>query len=225
MATGQTLLDTMEVLNQELQLQAGEVDVTRGLIALNRAQDYFEAILANERGVKGDTVGTVTTAASTESTAYPTGLLRLDRLQHLNSTSLRPEADIFPIHDTGGHAPSASWPELLGVPSNATGKPANYYTNGRSIYWAPLPDATYTVRWYGLQAATDITAAGSFLYDDVAILALASFAVRLLRLGVDDDVNDMGTLAENVFRPLIKSLSNFQRDGARPLSYRYSHGT
>lgn len=224
MATGQTLLDTMEVLNQELQLQSGEVDASRGLVALNRAQDYFESILANERGVKLDSVGTVTTTASTESTAYPTGLLRLDRLQLLNSTTLRPEADLLPIHDTGGHSPSGDWPESIGL-ALGSGKPAGYWTNGRSIYWVPLPDATYTVRWYGLQAATDITASGTFLYDDVVILPLASFATRLLRLGIDDDVNDIGTLAENVFRPLIKSLANFQRDGARPLSYRYSHGT
>ena len=68
MATGQTLLNIMEDLNGELQLQSGEVDVSKGLRALNAAQDLFETVLATYgREVLGGTYGTVTTTASTET--------------------------------------------------------------------------------------------------------------------------------------------------------------
>ena len=37
----------MEVFDQTLQLQSGQADVTRGLLALNTAQDLFEALIAS----------------------------------------------------------------------------------------------------------------------------------------------------------------------------------
>jgi hypothetical protein len=223
MATGQTLLDTMELLNQELQLQSGEADVTRALVALNRSQDYFEAILAGEKWVKGDTTGTVATVASTETTAFPTGLLRLDRLVVLNPTTSRPEYELDSNRDSV--AGSSNWPvSLFDGTSTSTGKPRSYSTNGRSIYWNPLPDGVYTVRWYGFQSASDISASGTFAYDDIYILPLASFAVRLFKLGLDDDQTDIGTLAENTFRPAIKAAAGYNRDGARGFRYRYVHG-
>ncbi len=75
--TGQDLLDRMELLNQELQLQSGEVDVTRGLLALNVAQDYFEVLAAGRKNIAGGgtPVSTVSTAAGVESTNYPSGVL------------------------------------------------------------------------------------------------------------------------------------------------------
>jgi hypothetical protein len=222
MATGQTLLDTMELVNRELQLQAGENDVTRGLVALNRAQDYFEAILAAEKWVKGDTIGTVATVNATESTAFPTGLLRLDRLVMLSPTTNRPEYELVPNRES--KAPEPRWP--MSLTSTATpGKPYGYSTNGRYIYWEPLPDDAYTIRWHGFQAAADISAAGTFAYDDVYILPLASLAARLVQIGLADDQGDVATLAENTFRPAIKAAAGYNRDGGRGLRYRYSHRT
>jgi hypothetical protein len=222
--TGQDLLNTMELLNAELQLQSGEEDVTRGLTALNRAQDYFETIAASVPGFKGDTTGEVLSVDSTETTAFPTGVLRIDAIWRLGTNSL-PEQRLDPIHETGGHLPTLSWPVSLGYASASPGKPTGYYTNARSIYWSPLPNDAYTFRWYGFQAASDITAGGTFAYDDVVALPLASFACRLMKIGLDDDQDDIGTLAENTFRPVIKALSHTNRDGGKPLQYRYSHGT
>lgn len=222
MATGQTLLDTMELVNAELQLQAGEEDVTRGLVALNRAQDYLESILAGDKFTKGDTTGTVTTSNGVETTAYPTGLLRLDRLVMLNSSS-RPEYELVPARTSV--SAEATWPySAFSSNVSAPGKPLSYTTNGRSFYWNPLPNDTYTIRWYGLQAASDISAAGTFAYDDIFILPLASFAARLMKLGLDDDQTDIGTLAENTFRPVIKAAAGYNRDGARGLRYKFTHG-
>ena len=73
MATGQTMLDLMEALDYGLQLQSGESGVTRGLKALNAAQDHLESMLALDPNVVGSTVGTITTSADTETTAAPTG--------------------------------------------------------------------------------------------------------------------------------------------------------
>jgi hypothetical protein len=224
MATGQTLLDTMELVNRELQLQTGENDVTRGLVALNRAQDYLESILAGEKWVKGDTIGTVVTAASTETTAFPSGLLRLDRLVFLSPTTSRPEYELESNRDS--KAPGVGWPTVLfSSPGVTGGRPVAYTTNGRTIHWDPLPDAVYTIRWHGLQAQTDITAAGAFLYDDIFILPIASFAARLMKVGLDDDASDIATAAENTFRPAIKAAVGYHRDGGRGLRYRYTHGT
>lgn len=223
MATGQTLLDTMELLDQELQLQAAEADVTRGLIALNRAQDYFESIAATRGAFKEDTTGNVTTTASTETTAFPTSLLRLDRLQYLDPTTSRPVWNVDPLYDTGGHAPSASWPHILSV--NSTGKPVAYWTQGRNIYWDPLPDGTHTVRWYGFASASDISAGGTFAYADLLMLPLASFAVKLMRMGVNDPVAELDGLAAQTFVPAIDALNRTVRDGAQPFLYKYTHRT
>jgi len=225
MATGQTLLDTMETLNQELQLQAAEADVTRGLIALNRAQDYWESLAAATPELLGDTSGTVTTAASTESTAFPTGLLRLDKMWFIDPTTSRPAWELDNVQNTGGHSASVAWPYYISFPAGAGGRPRAYWTDGRNIYWAPLPDATYTVRWYGLQAATDITASGAFLYPDLLILPMASLAVAIMERGVGDNAADIDALASATYSPAIAALSNFNRSGAKGLIYERLHTT
>src|SRR3990167_36995 len=118
--TGQDILDRMELLNQELQLQSGEVDVTRGLLAINVAQDYFEGLAAARKGILGSSTGTITTPASTEPTASPAGVLRIDRLQLLNATTSRPEGKLQRLHRTGGHVMGGLWPLNL-ISSSTTG--------------------------------------------------------------------------------------------------------
>lgn len=223
--TGQTLLDTMELLDQELQLQSGEADVTRGLLALNIAQDHLEAVIATERDVLGDTIGTVTTVANTETTAFPAGLLRLDKLQFIDPATSRPRYDLDPIDETGGHVYSRAWPLNLTLPTASPGEPTAYWTNGRNIYWDPLPDGVHTIRWYGFQAASDITAAGTFAYPDIARLPVASFAAKLMKIGVGDPVQDLDMLAREIFGPVIRSMSDFKRDGASGLVYTRVHTT
>ncbi len=227
MATGQTLLNLMEVLDNELQNQPAEVDVVRSLIALNAAQDYFESIAALQPDFMGDTIGTVNTAASTESTAFPTGLLRLDKLQYIDTTQ-SPNLPTYYLEsrdETGGHIRSRSWTLTLAQPSLGSGAPRAYWEDGRNIYWSPLPDAIYTIRWYGFQAATDITAGGTFLYPDVAMLAFASFASKLMKIGVGDDGADVDALAQSTFGPVVKALANHKRDEAPGYQYRYAHIT
>lgn len=218
--TGQTLLDTMELLNQELQLQSGEADVTRGLLALNIAQDFFEAAAARRPNLLGND-STLTQTANQEYTTFPSGLLRLDKLQLLDANS-KPLYSLTPRFDAGSQAQTRSWIRSL-TSSSSTGKPLAYWTSGNKIWWDPIPDAANTVRYYGLIAATDITASGTFLYPDTVRLPIASFAVSILKIGLDDDPNDLSGLAQNLFEGLLDQLASIDRSGARPLIYSYDH--
>ena len=223
MALGQVLLDTMEVLNPELELQSGEGDVTKGLIALNRAQDLFETHAAQYGDMFGDTVGTVATTANQEYTTYPSGLMRLDGLDLLDSSSL-PIYSLDPVFRRGGHVSQRKWPTFL-TSLFGSGKPAKYWTNGNRIYWSPLPDATHTLRWYGFQAASDISAAGTFAYPDAAILPFASVAVKIIRTGLDDTVQQLNEIATETFNALLDQLRGFRRDAPPEYQYQYSHDT
>jgi hypothetical protein len=221
MATGQVLLNIMELLDAELQCQAGEEDVTRGLLALNVAQDHFES-LASQRGrVLGSSKGTVVTANNTETTTFPAGVLRIDKLQLLDSNS-RPKWTLGLIKGVGNHYGSQNWPLNLFLTSS-TGEPTRYWTDGGEIYWNPLPSGVHTVRYYGFAVKTDLTAGGTFLYPDIVMLPLASFAVKVLKSGLDDSVQQLDSIAQQVFDPVLSSLEMFNRDGARGLDYKESH--
>ena len=226
MATGQSLLDRMELLNQELQLQSGEADVTRGLLALNVAQDCFESRASTRQNIYGSTtpVGTVTTTLETETTAFPTGVLRIDRMQFIDPDTSRPAWDLQPIRRVGAHAWNRYWPINI-TSSTSTGRPRAYWTNRVNIYWAPLPSGTHTVRYYGFTPAAAITAGGTFAYEDGVMLPLASFAVRLMRLGIDDPTNEHRGLADTYFDEVLDSLSSFNRDGPVGLEYSEVHNT
>jgi hypothetical protein len=221
MATGQTILDLMEVLDRGLQLQSGQTGVTMGLRAANAAQDYLESLLALQPNNYGSNVGTVTTTADTETSTFPTGLLRVDRLQYLDASTSRPAWDLEWVGYIG----------VLGADGNpfgpyntrTTGKPERYFTNGRSVFWDPLPDATHTVRYYGMVAADDITASGTFAYPDIAITAVADYAAKLLKVGKDDDAQPISVVGAEIFNPCIELLGRFNRDRAPGYDYRYDH--
>ena len=221
MATGQTLLDTMEMLNQELQLQSGEADVTRALIALNRSQDYLEA-LASTAGKSLQTETTITQTAGVEYTARPSGLLRIDRLQLLDANG-RGVYSLLPDKRTGGQVDNLRWPVAASTAPSGTGKPLKYAYDEDYFYWAPLPDTTNSIRVWGLIQAADITANGTFAYKDPLILPVAAFAVRLLKAGVDDTITDVAGIAQETFGPILRALSAANRDAAGGFEYTVSH--
>lgn len=224
MATGQTILNLMEALDPELQLQSGESDVTKGLAVLNAAQDAFESLASQHPQVFGSAVSTLTTTQNQEYTTYPSGLLRLDGLDMLDSDSL-PEYQIRSKKQRGGHRYGRPyWWDYIST--TAMGKPAVYWTNGTRIYWDPIPDAsTYVIRYYGFAAAADITASGTFTYPDMVVLPLASFAVRILRTGLDDPIADISALGKDIIGPVVTSLAGFNRDGGHGYVYMFNHDT
>ena len=220
MATGQDLLDRMELLDQELQLQSGQNDVARGLLALNVAQDYLESILALRPRMFGDTTTTVTASANTETTAFPTGWLRIDRAQWVNPATSLPEGpDLDNLGYVGSHVTGV--PEFYLASLGGTGRPRAYWTQGRSIYWQPLPDASHTIRVYGLAAASAITAGGTFAYPDIAMLPLASVAVRIISVGVGDSGDEIGAVAQEALLPVVNAMAAVSR-GDRPPGFDYS---
>ena len=224
MATGQNILDLMEDMHPELQLQVGESNAARGLRLLNAAQDAFETAVAQHPDVLGGTIGTVTTASSTEATTFPTGLMRLDGLWFVDACTSLPTYPLEKIRGVGGHSWNRQWPHHL-VTSTTTGKPRAYWSDGSKIYWDPLPNGTHTVRYYGFKAADDITSTGTFAYPDSVMFPLAVLAVRLARTGVDDPVTDYNSLSDTLFRPLIASMARFNRTQATGYQYHHTHST
>lgn len=218
---GQDLLDLMEVLNPELQLQEGEPDVARALLALNAAQDFFESLASQHPTFLGSSSDTVSTTTGSETITFPSGLLRLDRLFLLRSDGTV-ESEVFPAIRAGGHVQTGTWPWNI-INSAGSGKPYIFWTNGRLIYLNPIPSATYDLRWYGFEAQDNITADGSFAYPDMCQLPFATFAVRLIKSGLDDPSQDLVQLARDTFEPVIQSLSNFIRIKAAPLNYTQIH--
>lgn len=223
MATGQSILDRMKVLFPELQISSGASDVTNALLAANMAQDYMESVFALHPEIYGDTTGTITTTANTETTTFPTGVIRLDMLQYLDPSTSRPAGEISIIRETGGHAGFTLYPWIAA--STTAGIPRRTYTNGRQLFWDPVPDGVYTVRWYGLQQQADLTASGTVTYPDICLLPMANFAVQMLRTGLDDDPAAYDALAKTVFEPVVSALTQFRRDRPQPFQYSYSHDT
>jgi hypothetical protein len=150
--------------------------------------------------------------------------LRIDKLQKLNASTSRPDYDVEVLDVAGDHAPSTAWIDSL-ASSAGTGAPRRAWPNGRLIYWDPLPDATYTVRWYGFQAAADLTASGTFTYVDLCLLPVANFAVRLIRTGLDDATDAYIALAKDVFEPVVNVLGHFRRVQAPGVNYTCVHTT
>lgn len=218
---GQDLLDLMEVLNPELQLQEGEPDVAKALLALNAAQDFFESLASQHPVFLGSSVGTVSTSTGVETVTFPSGLLRLDRL-FLLRTDGTVESELFPALRAGGHVQPSMWPWNI-INSAGSGKPYIYWTNGRLIYFNPIPSSSFDLRWHGFEAQDNITADGAFAYPEICKLPFVTFAVRLIKSGLDDSAQDIIQLATDTFSPVIASMSNFLRVGAAPFNYTRIH--
>lgn len=235
--TGQSLLDRMELLNEELQLQSGEADVTRGLLALNIAQDYLEG----EAARRSHCYPTISPTAAPNFYEVPTvsgqpyldlqdTVLRVDAVQYvitqtgLTGVTTVPQSTLTPRYDAGGQQGNGTgW--LTQSWSNATpsGVPTAYWQQGYRLWFDPIPNGVYTMRIIGLIAAPDITASGTFLYSQTFALPLASFACGVLKLGVDDDPTALTSLAGAAFNAGLDSIQALDNSGPKPLNYTQDH--
>lgn len=212
------LLGVCDLLDNESEFFAGGRDETRAIRALTQAQMYFESLAATYADVLTSTV-TVNTAAATESSTIPASLRRIDGMWYLDASG-RPAYEMDPIDQVGGHVPSLPWP--ITVTNNPDGTPMGYYATWDHFYWLSRPDGVYTMRIYGLvgQPAFSVRT-DNFNYPAFCQLPLAQFAVKLLALGVDDTSLDLDRLASQVYGPVLKQLSHFDR--SRPMARVYSH--
>lgn len=226
-----TILSKMQVIDNELDISNGGADETRSLAALDMAQDAFEAMLANQPDTLGTVGTTITTTANTEATIWPTSLLRLDSLYLLNTdvTPNVPQYQIEIIQDVGGQA--ASWPfpwlsAIIGYVPQGYGPPRAAYANRAQFLWAPIPDQVYSLRPYGLFAKTDIsTRSQTFEYPDLVANALASYAVRLMQIGIDDPSDTVQALGDEQFGQVLKALRRPVRQRPQSRQYEYWHTT
>lgn len=217
--TAADLLDRMELFDAELETGSAEKDETRALLALNVAMDYFESVAATFPKIF-QSHSTISTTASTETTTFPSGLLRLDDLWFIDATTLRPSYQLRNLQDTGSHVASLPWPLTIALAPGSPGQPRAYYASQSRIYWAPLPDAAHTIRYYGLIAATDFaTRATTFAYPDDVSLPMASFATKVLRIGRDDPIQELESQANDFFVPVLRRHQRLIR--TRPSSRYY----
>ena len=102
-----TILSRMQVLDNELDTASGGADETRAISALDMAQDAFEIYIANHPDLLG-TAANTTTTADTETTTWPTGLMRIDTMWKMDTAASPnvPEYEIDVIQDVGGHRAS-----------------------------------------------------------------------------------------------------------------------
>ena len=223
--TGQTVLNYLELIDRELQLQSGEADVTRGLLALNAAQDLFESMVAAEAELLGGEVTNLVLTVNQLYSTFPAGLLRVDRLHYLDpADNDTPIWEVVNIKRTAGQVSRRGW--VWGLVTNTqSGKPKAYWTAGTRLWWRPKPDAADTIRIYGFLAKADITAGSTFNYEDLVALPLATLASKLMRLGKDDPLGDISALAQSVLTPAMNQLRNFNKDGASEYVYTESHST
>jgi len=226
--TIQEIFDRMMLYDNQLDLIAGGDDVTRGLTAINLCQDWWEAVAAKVAGLC-QTTSTFTTTANQEHTTWPTTLRRIDSLWLLDSNS-KPVRELDPIDREGGHVPTLHFPfsALLVNGSTQNGAPMEYRAQGQggNIYWAPTPDAVYTIRGYGLWAVSAYTAAANtFGSPDAVALALVPFATKLMRIGLDRSVATIEAECKKAFRTVIGSLDNQVATGADSRVYEDIHDT
>jgi hypothetical protein len=224
MATVANLLDLLLLIDNELDVASGGRDEVSAILALRQAQHYFELLAARYPRVLQD-VTTVSTAANTESSTWASALRRLDALWYLDVDG-NPVREIVRIDEIGGHVPSLPWPIEVSLTATAGGAPFGYYANMAQFYWLPKPDAVYTLRIYGfLKKATFSARTDAFLYPDEVQLSFASFADKLLKVGVDDDTVEMDKLSAQLFTPILKTYKRFDRSKPTGRTYSEFHST
>lgn len=225
MSTVADVLDLIGVLDNELDVAASGVDEARAIKALNIAQHQFELVASEYPKVGQTHVQTLTTTASTEVSTFPSTLLRLDAIWYVDPTSSLPVWKLKRITEIGGHVPSLPWPINLAL-ATGSGSPSGYYANMADFYWLLLPDATSTLRVYGLFEAAEYTArANTFLYPTRLKVSFAEFASTLLNRAVGDANAPLEALSDSIFRPICKRLKRFDRSEPIPKGYSNVHTT
>ena len=222
-----TILTKMQVVDNELDIASAGADETRAISALDMAQDYFESVVANHPDTLGK-ISTITTTADQEYTTWPSTLLRLDSLWKMDtaSTPNLPQWRIDVIQDVGGHISVDPWWYATGYTPSGKGAPRAGYTNRQYLFWAPTPDAVYTLRAYGFSAETDITTRSqTFAYPDYVSNPMAAFAVRLMTMGIDDPAGELKDLAEEMYGPVLNSLRQPTRQRPQSRAYSRMHTT
>lgn len=221
--TAVDLLDSMSVLDNELELGEGQSDEAIALKALSMAQKYFESLCAVYPNVLASLV-TVSPEANLGQSAWPSSLLRLDAVQALNADN-QPVWNLEDLGGLGGAVSMLPWPLTLSA-WGVAGAPGGFTASLGSIGWLPTPGTASTIRLVGLvQQPKFRRRTDPFGYPSQCEVALANFACRLLSIGVADETADLDRLASQIYTPLLKSLRKFVRTGPQGRVYTDVHTT
>lgn len=114
---------------------------------------------------------------------------------------------------------------LIGA-QQSSGRPNGFYATKTQIHWDRVPDAVYTFRYYGFVKAAVATVRGTtFAYDDELLFPFATLAVRILRIGRDDDAEAVSSLAGEVFGSTVQAYRKMFRDRPYARSFSVIHDT
>jgi len=218
------ILSVMEILDNELENGAGEIDEGVSIIALVQAQHWFETVASSLPKVLQSII-TVTTTGATETSTFSTSLRRLDAMWGLDANG-NPTYKLDKIEGVGDHVPSLPWPLDLFNASLVGGVPYGYYASATQFYWLPVPDAAYTARIYGFVKQQEFALrTDNFNYPPECKLPFAQFASKLLGVGKNDDTAALDQVAAQLFRPLLRSMRKFDRSKPTSRYYNSFHTT
>lgn len=212
-------LGMMEVMDNELEVQAGERDESRAIAALNMALMQFDLIAAANPRVEQQT-GEFACRATGTFTSWPINLLRLDLLYRLDSTG----TEVAELVRVDRPAQYSGW-FSLGNLLNPAG-PTSFYSSARRFYWQSVPDAIYTFRAYGyFRSPRARLRTDGWYHSDEVMLPAATMACRLLSMGVADETTDLQQLGAQVYSPLMRTLRKALRLGPSSRVYTQWHTT
>ncbi len=225
-----TILLDMAVFDNELFVNKDGKDEARGIRAINIVQRWFEAIVAGDDEAF-QTFGNITQTLNTETTSWPTDLLRLDDLWLMDTTITPnlPVRRLDPIDETGGHRPAMLGVTQLVALTITTGKPFRYWATqppGGVIFWEQIPDAAHTIRWYGLVAQADYTVrTDTFGYPPICGAYFSQQSAKILRMGRDDSIADLRREADVALRDALKASRHWRSTGPVGRQYQDVHVT
>lgn len=225
--TVQDLLNTMALVNNELQITPGGADVANGILALTHAQHYFEMMASSMPRVlsTGLVANNVATALNIETSPWSSMLTRLDAAWYLDNNG-NPVRKLKRIVEFGGHVPSLPWPLQIALTASWGGAPFGYYADMNQFFWLPRADNIYAIRIYGFFTQAEfVLATDNFNYPPACKLPIAQMAARMLATAVGDDSMEYDKLAAIVFRPLLRQLRKFDRSEPMPRFYSEFHTT
>lgn len=225
------IFTSMNALDNEIDLTAGGADETRAVAALSIAQRHCMKVASGIKGVLSHMgTNTIKTDANQEWTNKPADLLRCDSLWAISQDALkRPVWELRRIDDVGGHMPTLPWP-LSWIVSSTNGQPGAYYEDAGQWFWQPVPALVYEMRAYGLWAPADfedrnsaIALPGNAAYHLADVLA--AYALKYMTMAVDDPIDNLQSLAIEMFAPALKALSQRDRSKGKSRHYAYIHST
>lgn len=227
MASGSDLVTRVVDLYDGLDATTHQALILRHL---NGAQDLMEAFISEIPRVLG-TWDDGTFTADQFWSDIPTGdngeeFLRIDRVTFVEADG--DERPLDPIREPGKirSGPTSAFPVASAVLRGRVGgegEPTAYSVYGSRLLWDNTPQAADTFRVWGFQEADDLTAGGTFAYQNNLIYPVCAIAARMAKLQVDEDDARIRRFAQELLSGPLEQIRKKWRDGPSLPRYSRSH--